>query len=317
MDEVTPKGSRKNAGKVILIIVVILVALAIVGTGVWYFVLSNKTAAPTATTNNSQTPTATTTPSATTTPKTTTPTIPATDSKLTLNGVNVYYPKTWGTPKTEDMVEHFDANSPLEDTYKGSSATIDGSANTQATSISVYDATSLMTIPDDMKDMLVTKNTKLATQYVQKVYAAQAVTPEDLYTDTVSGQNGYIPTTNAAVTPFNPRYLYTTDKNWRGYWYVASIAQEPVLSLYMVAVMYNQGSNKVYTIVRRTPTKKETDFNDKLTSDLAAAGTGDSTNINLAYQQSTNQYAETAYTQDPELKAQVDEMIQAILLTGN
>lgn len=214
-------------------------------------------------------------------------TLPAGFKKITINAVECYYPEAWGVPKAEETKENIVTDG-LGTTYAGGNAVFGEydsymQVNNMASYINGSSAASWGSMVGE------------TVEYLKKVYKEQKIEPEELYG---AGQSGLLPTVNAAVMAYNPRYVESTDQTWRGYWYLAEVTQGSTAEIKFVAVLYNQKIDKVYSVT----SKIANDWSDQMQNELM---TIDSNKI-TEWTFKKREYMKTAYFENKQVKEAVD-----------
>jgi hypothetical protein len=210
--------------------------------------------------------------------------IPDNFVKVDLNGAKVYYPKAWGTPKTEVTKEDLSTDLGPGITFKGEFSRFD----TAGAYVAVNNYSSYLN-----KDF-----SKEIVQYLRKVYGEKKINPEDVLS---LPQKGYLPVVNAGVFAYNPRYIESKNGEWRGYWYLSHITQGYDSSIKFVSVMYSLTKGKVVTISQDIKTSKT----EQLGTELKSTATE---KLNEWWNKNET-YALSAYTKDEEVSLQVNQKL--------
>ena len=211
--------------------------------------------------------------------------IPSDFTSIELNGVTVYYPSSYGEPEVGTSEEDFNLSEAPGISFTGEYATFNNYDNF----FKVINMESYMKFPSLSSDL----------SLIKKVYSEKQVIPEDIY---ALDNSGYIPPANVACISYNPEYIESSDGSWRGYWYLAIFTQHTVIPpAEFVAVMYNKDKNKVLTMSVKLESKEA----DSVKQDIVSS----SPNVNLEEaKKKTDNYMQTAYAEDSEIKNAVDNI---------
>lgn len=280
-----PKNPGKSSKKRLIILVVILIVLIIgggAGLGIWTYFnqqaknkeLETKPVVQATKTQETEKPVST---------------VPAGFKTITLNGVEVVYPESWGTPKKDITKEKLATGVDLDTvgTFSGEFARLGSQDNIWKYSITVNDSDSYA--KDLSSNNLIP--TKEIMSYLKDVYNKKEINPENIY---ALPQSAILPPVfNSYLNAYNPRYIESADGSWRGYWYVAGAGNGSIPNLGFRSVMYNYNKGKVATIsgeitsVKYDAIWKGKEPNEQLKSEIES-------------------YFKSAYVKDTDVKAKID-----------
>lgn len=232
----------------------------------------------------------------------TTTTVPANFTKITVNGVEVNVPTSWGKLEVIDTIEDFSADVGPGATYKGAVARSDGWP-----SITVSDLSSMRNVAATDKDMKPYIDSQL--NLLEETYNSQSLNPE-LFSQVEPSMLMHI---NALVKPFNPRYIENDNGTWRGFWFVSNTGQDMTADVYVMAVMYNKDAGKVLDMVMI----KETDTTKNLVNKINKINDEDNIfeNDTVQIQKEIDKYLSGAYMTDKVVRDFVNNEFLIVLKT--
>jgi|GEM_PF-2946426 len=218
--------------------------------------------------------------------------VPALFKKVSLAGIIINYPESWGEPVEKQATQEKVAT--------------EGDANRVGSFEGEYAKWAVKN--DKPNDWIITVNskdsylkdlsfngdwpTKNVMAYLDKVYNDKKIDPEEIYS---YPQSAFLPPQiSSYINAYNPRYAESSNGKWRGYWYVAGTGNGTIANLGFRALVFNKTMGKVVSIsggldsAKYDELWKGKEVNDKLKSEI-------------------EKYFQTAYIKDTEVNRKIDE----------
>jgi hypothetical protein len=211
--------------------------------------------------------------------------VPSGFQKVTLNGVDVYYPVSWGTLTTRHITEEISGNFPGME-FEGDSAY----AEKPRKSITVMNESSILNAKQDYVNTI--------NNLLLKVYNEKKLNAEDFF----AGESYYLPVINAGTDPYNPRYVESANGKWRGLWYLGTQGQQVNCNPNFIALLYNKEVNKVISFVDNVQSASSSAVEKEVYDLLNGNERGVEANAN--YKIKT--YMQSAYASDTAVKNEIN-----------
>jgi hypothetical protein len=236
-------------------------------------------------------------------------TVPSNFTKITVDGLEIVVPNGWGEFKVDQLTSD-SGDAPWWEFNGGQAISEGGAENGIGSGLinvssypRVYGAAEGSTegYAKDFNEM----ELEVKSMF-DEIYSTRTINPEKILTFDWA----QIMPINAAVFPNNPRYIESDDSEWRGVWAVSNVGQDINTVPNGVAFMYNQTTGKLATFMVGYETTDSKALWVEIDKELK-----NSDNDQSNMQTMVDDYLESAYYTDDEVKRFIDEQFLITLKT--
>ncbi len=271
------EAEKPKKKKILWVTVLTVATIAFIAGFAWYYssVYTSTTCVPSSSQNNQTDNTAVEKP-------------PADFQSIDLNGTTVHYPSAWGNPKKATIIENI--NKEIIPDFASEVASFDAIKGEEAY-LTVTDAASYEKNEEANK----------VVQALKLIYDRGEIIPEPLLKS-----NALLPPANAGLAKYVIRYAESANKDWRGYWLLGTIGQDINANVHFISAMYSKNTGKIFSVNKSMTSKMSAALEKKIIDSTTDEQFG-------IVEHELTLYTQGLYTDDPELKTEVDNTLLNVL----